>query len=145
MNIVKVRPRRQVTIPKEIFNKLHLEVGDFIEAKAEDQKIVLVPKNLVTKGDIIPLSRDEQKLLKKARGKMEKIQQDPIHSKGLADEEIDVAIKVGLIHQDQAWWWTEEWQKQERVAEKEIEEGKLKGPFDSLEQFKGYLESRHAD
>ena len=61
MSVVKVRPRHQITIPKEIFNKLHLEEGDFIEAKAEDQKIVLVPKKLVTKADVIPLSKEEQK------------------------------------------------------------------------------------
>lgn len=67
MSVVKVRPRRQVTIPKEIFNKLHLEEGDFIEAKAEDQKIVLVPKKLVTKANVIPLSKEEQKILKKAQ------------------------------------------------------------------------------
>ena len=120
-------------------------MGDFIEAKAEDQKIVLVPKKLVTKGVAVPLSREDQKIFKRVRAKIEKIQQDLVHSKGLTEEEIDVAVKVGLIHQDQAWWWTEEWQKQERIAEREIKEGKLRGPFDSLGQFKSYLESRRAD
>jgi AbrB family looped-hinge helix DNA binding protein len=141
MSVVKVRPRRQVTIPKEIFNKLHLEEGDFIEAKAEDQRIVLVPKKLVTKTDVIPLSKEEQKILKKAQAKIEKIKQDMVHSKGLVEEEIAVAVKVGLIDHDQAWWWSEEWQKDEREAQKEINEGKLMGPFGTVEQFRGAIES----
>ena len=141
MSVVKVRPRRQVTIPKEIFNKLHLEEGDFIEVKAEDQKIVLVPKKLVTKTDVIPLSKEEQRILKKTRAKIEKIKQDMVHSKGLFEEEIAVVVKVGLIDHDQAWWWSEEWQKDEREAQKEINEGKLLGPFGTVEQFKSAIES----
>lgn len=141
MSVVKVRPRRQVTIPKEIFNKLHLEEGDFIEAKAEDQKIILVPKKLVTKADIIPLSKEEQKILKKTQAKIEKIKQDMVHSKGLSEEEIAVAVKVGLIDPDQTWWWTEEWQKGERQAQKEINDGNLLGRFSTVEQFKSAIES----
>ena len=141
MSVVKVRPRRQVTIPKEIFNRLHIEVGDFIEAKAEDEKIVLVPQKLVAKTGVIPLTKEEQRILKNARGKMEKIKQDLAHSKGLTDHEIAVAVKVGLIDRDQTWWWTEEWQKGEREAQKEINEGKLLGPFASVEQFKTAIRS----
>lgn len=140
MSVVKVRPRRQVTIPKEIFNKLQLEEGDFIEAKAEDQKIVLIPKKLVTKTDVIPLSKEEQKILKKTQAKIEKIKQDMVHSEGLSEEEIAVAVKVGVIEHDQSWWWTEEWQKGEREAQKEITEGKLIGPFSTVEQFKTAIE-----
>ena len=141
MSIVKVRPRRQVTIPKEIFTKLHLEEGDFIEARAEDQKIVLVPKKLATKTDIIPLTKEEQKILKKTRDKIDQIKRDMAHSKGLAEGEMVLAIKVGLIDRDQAWWWTEEWQKGERETEKEIREGKLLGPFSTVEQLKSAIES----
>jgi len=140
MFVVKVRPRRQVTIPKEVFNKLQLEEGDFIEAKAEDQKIILVPQKLVTKSGVIPLSKEEQKILKKTQAKIQKIKQDMSHSKGLSEEEIAVAVKVGIIDHDQAWWWTEEWQKGEREAQKEITEGKLMGPFSTLGQFKTAIE-----
>jgi AbrB family looped-hinge helix DNA binding protein len=141
MSVVKVRPRRQVTIPKDIFSKLHLEEGDFMEAKAEDQKIVLVPKKLVTKTGVVPLSKGEQKLLKKTQAKIEKLKQDMVHSKGLSDEELTVAVKVGMIDPDQAWWWTEEWQKGEREAQKEINEDNLLGPFSTVEQFKIAIES----
>lgn len=141
MSVVKVRPRRQVTIPKDIFSKLHLEEGDFMEAKAEDQKIVLVPKKLVTKTGVVPLSKEEQKILKKTQAKIEKIKQDMVHSKGLSDEELAVAVKVGIIDHEQVWWWTEEWQKGEREAQREINEDNLLGPFSTMEQFKIAIES----
>src|SRR4030042_3364415 len=140
MSVVKVRPRRQLTIPKEIINKLHLEEGDFIEAKAEDQRIVLIPKKLVTKTDVVPLSKEEQKILKKTKAKIQKIKQDMAHSKGLSEEEIAVAVKVGIIDHDQAWWWTEEWQKGKREAQKEKKEGQLLGPFSTVEQFKAAID-----
>ncbi|GAH27658.1 unnamed protein product, partial [marine sediment metagenome] len=43
---------------------------------------------------------------------------------------------------DQAWWWTEEWQKKEREAEKDIREGRLHGPFESVKEFKDSIEKR---
>jgi AbrB family looped-hinge helix DNA binding protein len=47
MPVVKVMERRQVVIPKEIFEQLHLEVGDYLEATVEGGKIVYIPKQLV--------------------------------------------------------------------------------------------------
>ena len=47
MPVVKVMERRQVVIPKELFEQLHLQIGDYLEAKVEDGKIVYVPKQLV--------------------------------------------------------------------------------------------------
>jgi hypothetical protein len=102
----------------------------------EDEKIVLVPKKLVTKTGVIPLSKDGQRILKSAKAKMDKIKQNIVHSKGLTEQEIAIAVKVGLIDKDQTWWWTEEWQKGEREAQKETNAGKFLGPFSSVEQFK---------
>jgi len=141
MSVVKVRPRRQVTIPKDIFTELRLEEGDFMEAKAEDQKIVLVPKKLVTKTGVVPLKKEEQNTLKRAQAKIERIKRDMVHSKGLSEEELAVAVKVGIIDNDQAWWWTEEWQKGEREAQKEINKDNFLGQFSTVEQFKTAIES----
>ena len=33
---------------------------------------------------------------------------------------------MGLIDSDQAGWWSEDWQRKEREAKKDIQEGKLK-------------------
>lgn len=47
MPVVKVMGRRQVVIPKEIFEELGLKIGDYLEAKVEDGKLVYIPKELV--------------------------------------------------------------------------------------------------
>lgn len=143
MSVVKIRVRRQVTIPRKIFDQLHLEVGDFVEAKSEDRKIVMIPKKLVAKSEVTSLSKKEQKALLKAKAKIEQINKDLARAKGLNKEEMGVAVKVGLISPDQAWWWTEEWQKGERSAEKEIKEGTLRGPFKTLDEFKTSLRSQN--
>ena len=72
------------------------------------------------------ISQKEQETLSRAKEKIEQIQKDILHSQGLTKEEAKVASKVDLIDPDQAWWWTEEWQKKEREAEKDVKEGKVK-------------------
>ena len=49
MAAVKIGPKHQVTIPKEVFDALHLEVGDFLDTQVKDNAIVLIPKKLVAK------------------------------------------------------------------------------------------------
>ncbi len=142
MPIVRIRPKRQITIPRRLFDQLHLETGDFMEAVAEDGKIVMIPKRLAAKDEAIPLSEEEQETLLEAKEKINLIRKDLIRSEGLNQEEIAVSIKVGLINSEQAWWWTEEWQEGEREAEREIREGKLQGPFNTIEEFKASLKSQ---
>ena len=52
MQVTRISPKRQITIPKEIYDKLHLEAGDFLEVDIKDEGIVLIPKKLI--------SRDQQ-------------------------------------------------------------------------------------
>jgi AbrB family looped-hinge helix DNA binding protein len=49
MPAVKIGPKHQITIPREVFNSLNLEVGDFLDTRVKDNIIVLVPKKLVAK------------------------------------------------------------------------------------------------
>jgi antitoxin MazE len=49
MPAVKIGPKHQITIPKEVFSSLNLEVGDFLDTRVQDNTIVLVPKKLVAK------------------------------------------------------------------------------------------------
>ena len=86
----------------------------------------MVPRQLTAKAPAPPLTKKGQEILSRAKEKIEQIQKDILHSQGLTKEEIKVASKVGLIDPDQAWWWTEEWQKKEREAEKDVKEGKVK-------------------
>jgi AbrB family looped-hinge helix DNA binding protein len=49
MPITRVGPKHQVTIPKEIFDALHIEVGDYLDVQAVADRIVMVPKKLIPK------------------------------------------------------------------------------------------------
>lgn len=126
MPVVKIGPKHQVTIPKEIFDQLHLKPGDFLEAITQQGKVVMVPKQLTARAPAPSLSKKEQVDLSQAQEKIKQIQKGILQSQGLTQEEIKVACKVGLIDPDQAWWWAEEWQKGEREAERDIKQGKVK-------------------
>ena len=45
-----------------------------------------------------------------------------------------VLIPQETIDKDQAWFWTERWQKSEAEAEEDIKKGRVKS-FDSVEEF----------
>jgi AbrB family looped-hinge helix DNA binding protein len=124
VSTTKVGPKHQITIPKDVFDKLHLTTGDVLEADVEGGKIVLVPKKLVEKAPMPKLSKREQVVLKRAQQKIEAIRKTPLASKGLTAEEADIASRAGLIDTDQRWWWTEEWQKGEREVEKDRKAGR---------------------
>lgn len=49
MPAVKIGPKHQITIPREVFESMRLEVGDFLDTHVKDNAIVLVPKKLVPK------------------------------------------------------------------------------------------------
>jgi len=72
------------------------------------------------------ISQKEQEILLTAKEKVEQIQKDILHSQDLTKQEAKLTFKAGLIDPDQAWWWTEEWQKKEREAEKDVKEGKVR-------------------
>ena len=49
MQITKISPKHQITIPKEVFETLHLEVGDFLEVGVTEEGLLLIPKKLISK------------------------------------------------------------------------------------------------
>ena len=139
---VRIGPKHQVTIPKEVFEALKLDVGDFLDATARGGQIVLTPKHLAAKAPAPSLSPAEQRKLTRAKAKIERIQLDLVHSKGLTTDETQVAAKVGLIDSDQRYWWTESWQKGERAAEADRRAGRLIGPFYSVSALKEGMKKR---
>ncbi len=143
MSAVRIGPKHQVTIPKEVFEALRLDVGDFLDATAQGGRIVLTPKQLAAKAPAPRLTPTEQRVLSRAKVKVERIQRDLLHGKGLTEEEAQVAAKAGLIDPDQVYWWTEAWQKGERVAEAQVRSGRLLGPFTTVEAFKERIKTRH--
>ena len=40
---------------------------------------------------------------------------------------------VKTVPRDQAWFWSEKWQKMEKEADEAIKKGDVSGPFDSAE------------
>lgn len=141
MPFVKIGPKHQITIPKQIFSSLELKAGDFIEVMIQGGKVVLIPKQITEKPPVPKLSEREQGLLSSAKAKIAAINKDMLNANGLTQAEADVAAKVGLIDPEQKWWWTEEWQKGERQAEADMKAGRISGPFESAAELIQDLES----
>ena len=53
MPIGKIGQRRQVVIPKEIFEALGLQTGDFVEVAKVKNTVVIKPKKLVDADDVL--------------------------------------------------------------------------------------------
>lgn len=142
MSAVRVGPKHQVTIPKEVFEALRLNEGDFLEARAQGGRVILTPMQLAVKAPASRLTSAEQRTLARAQAKIERIRRDLLHAKGLTTEEAEVAARAGLIDPDQRYWWTEAWQKSERAAEADARAGRLLGPFATVEALKEGMKKR---
>jgi len=81
--MTKIRENSQITIPKNIMDKLDLKKGDTISIELRDDEIVLKP--------------------------------------------------VVIIDKSQTWFWSKNWQKEEREAEKDIKNGRVK-TFNNAEE-----------
>ena len=113
-----------ITREKKAINKKEIERLQTKAAILDDLVEFMENKGV---GRLMQLTEKEPNIpLKKAKEKIKKIQKNIIHSKGLNDNEIKMAVKAGLINQDQAYWWHEVWQKNEREAERNIKEGNFK-------------------
>jgi antitoxin MazE len=49
MQLTKISPKHQITIPQEAFKKLELEVGDYLEVEITDGGLLLIPKKVISK------------------------------------------------------------------------------------------------
>jgi len=79
MPLVKVVRNGQVTIPKEIREKLGIKEGDFLEIEPADQGVFLKPKVLVDKGDVLQaFSRAFEKLQASASDKLKDMGEDEL-------------------------------------------------------------------
>ena len=139
MPIVKVRDRHQITIPKAVAEQLSLEPGDLLEVGVREGKGFFVPRRSVPVAPAPKLSAKEQRVVETARQKIAAIQKDLQRAKGLTPVEADVAAKVGLIDPEQKWWWLESWQEGEREAERDIEAGRVSGPFKTADELLAHL------
>lgn len=140
MPFVKVGPRHQITIPQEVRESAGISAGDLLEIMTQRGKVVIIPKQVVSRPAAVKLSKKEQETLLSAKKKIQAIQQDMINSTGLTRQEVDVAAKAGLIDPDQRYWWTEEWQEGEREVERDIKEGRTE-TFETPEEFLAALKA----
>jgi AbrB family looped-hinge helix DNA binding protein len=68
MPIGKIGQRRQVVIPKEIFDALGLRTGDFVEVQKVKGTVVITPKKLVDADDV--LTPREEALVRKGEAQL---------------------------------------------------------------------------
>jgi antitoxin MazE len=66
MQTTKISPKHQITIPKAAFEKLHLEVGDFLEVDVTEEGLLLVPKKLISKDQVWFWTKEWQQKEKEA-------------------------------------------------------------------------------
>jgi len=67
-------------------------------------EVIVIPKKIAKKGELVLIPKKEyEKLLEISK----------------------------IIPKEQLWFWTKEWQKREREAEKDIKAGRIYGPFSS--------------
>mgnify|MGYP001600072167 CR=1 FL=1 len=66
MQIAKISPKHQITIPREAFEKLRLEVGDFLEVDVTEEGLLLIPKKLISKDQAWFWTKEWQKKEKEA-------------------------------------------------------------------------------
>ena len=51
MSLTKVGPKHQVTIPRDVFEHLELEVGDYLDVRIKGAVITMAPARLVPKDE----------------------------------------------------------------------------------------------
>ena len=138
----KITSSHRITIPKPVFEKLGLKVGDVIEVIEENGKVVLIPQQIVSGS--LKLSKKEQRILARAKDKIKTINEDMLNSTGLTEAEANAAAKAGLIDPEQKYWWLESWQKGEREAERDEQEGRSSSEFETAEGLLAHLHKQRA-
>ena len=68
MPIGKIGQRRQVVIPKEIFDALGLQTGDFVEVTQVKRTVVIKPKKIVDADDV--LTPEEEAMVRKGEAQL---------------------------------------------------------------------------
>ena len=49
MSVTKIGPKHQVTIPRDVFEGLDIEVGDYLDVRVRGSAITMVPTKLIPK------------------------------------------------------------------------------------------------
>ena len=133
MPLRRVRKFYQVSLPAQLSRKMGITEGGYVEMEETKEGILVKPVMVTKSAPAARLTPKEQRLLEKAKAKIDKMNADLSSAKGLTKEEARVAAKAGLIDPEQIWWWLESWQKREREAQADIQAGRVFGPFETVE------------
>ncbi len=68
MAVSRIRQRRQIVIPKAVFEALQLQEGDFVEMTVERGRVAMRPKRLVDIDDV--LTRSEAAKVRKGEAQL---------------------------------------------------------------------------
>ena len=66
MALVRVKPKAQITLPVRIRQKLGIQEGDYLEARVEGHKVVLIPQAVIAKLPPVTLSPAGERVLEEA-------------------------------------------------------------------------------
>ena len=56
----RVGQRRQVIIPRELFDKLRMQEGDFVAFSIKENAVVVKPKRIVDPGDVLTPAEEKK-------------------------------------------------------------------------------------
>lgn len=126
-------------IAKELHIRIPADIHRNLNELAQEEKksISLIVTELLQQA--LENRSSRSKKLEIIRRKVEAIQQDLSQAVGLTQEETEMAVEIGLIADEQKWWWTEAWQEGEREAEEDIKAGRVSPPMTVEEMRKHFL------
>jgi AbrB family looped-hinge helix DNA binding protein len=73
--VSRIGQRRQVVIPKVIFEALQLREGDFVEVTAKAGRVFMKPKKLVDADEV--LTKEEERKVRKGEAQLKRGQSKP--------------------------------------------------------------------
>lgn len=73
--IGRVGQRRQVVIPREIFDKLNMREGDLVAFREKPGGVLLKPKRVIDRGDT--LTPEEAKIVRRGEAQLKRGQSKP--------------------------------------------------------------------
>ncbi len=76
--VSRIGQRRQVVIPKRVFEVLQLQEGDFVEVTVERGRLAMRPKRLVDVSDV--LTKSEAAKVRQGEGQLKAGRSKPWHT-----------------------------------------------------------------
>lgn len=52
MSLTRIGPKHQVTVPKDVFTRLKLEAGGYLDVRVTGSKITMVPAKLIPRDQV---------------------------------------------------------------------------------------------